>query len=162
MVSAPCLCAIATTTHTRSTCPPAAPAVAWMILLGPLALLISVHSSCGTMGCACVGVYLPKAASAQKPAVLLCGHRDFLPPCYHSPLPHHCLRLSFLPTPSSKVLRTVSYQRLSTSHFTARTAFRWITRSCAGHRATYWHCFLEEILSLDLESQQIEIMMVSW
>lgn len=51
-------------------------------------------------------------------------------------------------------LKPVSCQRLSISHFTACTAFWWITRGSTSHQATYWHCFLEEILSLDLESQQ--------
>lgn len=39
MVSAPCLCAITTTMHTRSKCPPAIPAIVWMSLLGPLVLV---------------------------------------------------------------------------------------------------------------------------
>lgn len=129
-----------------------------------LIFLIFIPSSWGR-SCSCIGfclVYLLIAASTQKSFIFLHDDRDSLPPGYPNLPPYSCGLLFVVSSLSSNVLRTVSYQKHPSSHFTAYTAFWWITRNCTDHRAAYWHCLLEEILSLDLESQQIEAVMVNW
>lgn len=106
-----------------------------------LCALICIFS-CGSMGWSCVyrACLLSQGNFWAETLCPVCGSRDFLPLCCHSPLPHCCVLLSFLPFLSSEVLsRTVSYQRLSTSRLSACTTFWWITRGCTSHWATYQH-----------------------